>query len=139
MEVGKRTVWILAAFLLGLAVFFGQRASNSHSEAKQEARLVAICEKTVARDTFIANGFLRAADDIRERGGPDNIQRAQFYSASAYAIADSIPRPDGLKDTSQLIEANTITSPNGRVTYALTGHTKALQAAGCRQAVEQSP
>lgn len=139
MEVNKRTLWILAGVLVLLFVYFGQRAQNQHSEAKQEARLIAICKKSVARDTFVANGFLFAADEIRERGGPDNIERAQRYSASAVAVAGSLPAPRGLNDRFKLIEVNTVTAPDGTIRYALTDESARLQDAGCRQAVIKAP
>jgi hypothetical protein len=139
MEVSKRTLWLVGIIAVLAIVFFGQRAQNHHSEAKQEARLVAICKKSVARDTFIANGFLQAADDIRARGGPDNIQRAQLYSAAAVAVARSLPQPAGLNDPLQMIEVNTVTAPDGTIRYALTDRTARLQVQGCRQAVLRSP
>lgn len=139
MEVRKRTLWIVVALAFFVGVFFVQRASNHHSEAKQEARLVAICKKSVARDTFVANGFLHAADEIRARGGPDNIERAQKYSAAAVAVARSLPLPSGTIDPFRLIEVNTVTGPDGTVSYALTPSAARLQELGCRHAVLNAP
>lgn len=137
--VVKREHLIAVAFVLVLAVsYFAQKEQNALALKHARENVITLCEKSVARDAFAANGLIQVAERVEARGQSGDKLSAEKYRAAALAIAIALPHPEGLQDHQKLIEVDTITGPDGKVRFSLTEQAKKLQAIGCREAAERA-
>lgn len=138
VEIKTKHLWLLGFVVALVFAYFAQKSTNDAARAHDRATVALICRKSSERDAYAANGLRQIALRVRERAEAGDEKAAQTYEAAAFAIARALARPDGLKDFKQMIDVDTITAPDGKITFELTPQAEELQAEGCARAAEHT-